>query len=103
MNGRTIRPVRWSVWTRPVGNCSPTRFHPIPLHRHILTRHGPENVRGGVANIFVANLFLDTEPLRGWRHVTVSEQRTRIDFAYCIRELVDVHYPDAERVVLVRD
>jgi len=51
----------------------------------------------------VCNLFLVCEPLRGWRHVTCSARRTRIDWAHCIKELVDVHYPDAELVVLVRD
>jgi hypothetical protein len=43
------------------------------------------------------------EPLRARRHVKVTEQRTRKDFAECIRELVDVHYPDAEKIVLVLD
>ena len=61
-------------------------------------RSDPEYVRGGVAN-----LFLVTEPLRGWRAVLVSQQRTRLDFARCVRELVDVHYPGAERIVLVLD
>jgi len=61
-------------------------------------RHDPEYVRGGVTN-----LFLVTEPLRGWRTVMVSEQRTRLDFARCVKDLVDVHYPDAERIVLVLD
>ena len=61
-------------------------------------RHDPEYVRGGVAN-----LFLLTEPLRGWRTVRVSAQRTRLDFAACIKELVDRHYPHAERIVLVLD
>jgi DDE superfamily endonuclease len=51
----------------------------------------------------VCNLFMVTEPLRGWRAVMVSDRRTRIDWAYTIRELVDVHYPDAERIVLVQD
>jgi hypothetical protein len=51
----------------------------------------------------VCNLFMLTEPLRGWRHVVVSDRRTRTDVAHCIRELVDVHYPDAERIVLVLD
>jgi len=63
-----------------------------------LARHDPEYVRGGVAN-----LFLMTEPLRGWRTVLVSNQRTRLAFAACIKELVDVHYPQAERIVLVLD
>jgi hypothetical protein len=51
----------------------------------------------------VCNVFLVCEPLRGWRHATVSARRTRIDWAHCIKDLVDVCYPDAERVVLVQD
>ena len=50
-----------------------------------------------------ANLFLWCEPLAGRGHVRVTERRTRIDWAHCIKELVDVHYPEAERVVLVQD
>jgi transposase len=50
-----------------------------------------------------ANLFLCCEPLTGWRSVRVTERRTRLDWAHCIRDLVDVHYPDAERIVLVLD
>ena len=49
----------------------------------------------------VVNLFMMFEPLRARRHVKVMEQRTRKDFAECMRELVDVHYPDAEKIVLV--
>jgi hypothetical protein len=41
------------------------------------------------------------EPLRGWRHVKVTERRTRRDYAHCVRELVDVHYPKAKKVRLV--
>ena len=51
----------------------------------------------------VCNLFLCCEPLRGWRHVQVTARRTKIDFAALIRELVEVHYPDAEKIVLVLD
>jgi hypothetical protein len=61
-------------------------------------RRDPEYVRGGVANC-----FLLTEPLRGWRTVSVSDQRTRRDFAACIKDLVDVHYPKVERIVLILD
>ena len=50
-----------------------------------------------------ANLFLWCEPLRGRRHVTVTERRTKVDWAHVIKDLVDVHYPEAERVVLVLD
>jgi len=71
---------------------------PLPLAPGQPARHDPEDVRGGVVN-----LFLVTEPLRGWREVRVSTQRTRIDWAHCVRELVDVHYPDAHRIILVMD
>lgn len=43
------------------------------------------------------------EPLRGWRHVIVTERRTRWDYAACIRELVDVLYPEAKKIRLVQD
>ena len=51
----------------------------------------------------VSNLFLFFEPLSGQRHITVTDQRTAVDWAYQIRELVDIDYPDAERIVLVMD
>lgn len=73
---------------------------PQPVAPGHPARQDPEYVRGGIAN-----LFLVTEPLRGWRSVMVSTQRTRLDFAACLKDLVDVHYhyPDAERIVLVLD
>jgi hypothetical protein len=61
-------------------------------------RHDPEYARDGVVNLFLAS-----EPLRGRRQVRLSDRRTRIDFAHCVKEVVDVHYPDAERIVLVLD
>ena len=50
-----------------------------------------------------ANLFLACEPLRGWREIKVTQRRTKLDWALFVRELVDAHYPDAVRVVLVMD
>jgi hypothetical protein len=50
-----------------------------------------------------ANLFIISEPLAGWRHISVTERRTKIDWANCIKELVDLHYPEAEKIVLVLD
>jgi hypothetical protein len=50
-----------------------------------------------------ANLFIVSEPLAGWRHISVTERRTKIDWAHCIKKLVDVHYPEAEKIVLVLD
>jgi DDE superfamily endonuclease len=71
---------------------------PMPLAPGQPAREDYEYRRGGVCN-----LFLVCEPLAGWRHVTVSDRRTRIDWAHCIKDLVDVHYPDAEQIVLVQD
>jgi hypothetical protein len=51
----------------------------------------------------VCNQFMICEPLRGWRHVRVTARRTRLDYAACIRELVEVHYPHAELIRLVQD
>jgi hypothetical protein len=49
------------------------------------------------------NLFMFFEPLRGWRHVKVTERRTKVDWAYCMKELVDDIYPDAIRIRVVMD
>ena len=51
----------------------------------------------------VVNLFLGCEPLAGRRWVDVTAQRTRRDWALQIQQLVDVRYPEAERLVLVLD
>ena len=50
-----------------------------------------------------ANLFIVCEPLLGWRHLKVTDRRTKIDWAHCVKELVDVHYPYSEKIVLVLD
>lgn len=51
----------------------------------------------------VSNLFMIFEPLRGWRHVKVTDNRTAIDFAHCLEDLVDAHYPEADKIVVVMD
>jgi hypothetical protein len=61
-------------------------------------RHDYEYERNGTANLFIV-----CEPLLGWRHLSVTERRTKLDWAHCVKELVDVHYPDAERIVVVMD
>lgn len=71
---------------------------PLPLAPSQPTREDYEYVRGGTANLFIL-----CEPLRGWRHLTVTQRRTKVDWAHCIKQLVDVHYPAAEKIVLVMD
>jgi hypothetical protein len=71
---------------------------PLPARPGRPVRIDYEYVRHGVRN-----LFLWVEPLAGRRHVQVTERRTKQDWARFIRDVVDIHYPDAERVVLVLD
>jgi hypothetical protein len=51
----------------------------------------------------VSHQLMMCEPLRGWRHVCVTEHRTRRDYAACVRELAEVHYPRAIKIRLVQD
>jgi transposase len=71
---------------------------PIPAEPGQLERFDCEYSRNGTRNLFV---FLDAH--RSWRHVKVTERRTAQDFAHCMRELSDVHYPHAERIRVVLD
>jgi hypothetical protein len=71
---------------------------PLPLEPGRGRKADDEYRREGVAS-----LFLVCAPLQGWRHVTVCDQRRRIEWAQVIKDLVDVHFPDAERLVLVMD
>lgn len=61
-------------------------------------RYDYEYKRNGTANLFV---FMDAH--RPWRHVKATARRTKNDFAECMRDLVDIHYPDAERIRVVLD
>lgn len=49
------------------------------------------------------NLFMLCQPLAGWRQVEVTAQRKTVDFAECMRQVVDVHFPDAEVIRVVCD
>jgi transposase len=82
---------------------SPTQLigevrQPIPAEPGQLERYDCEYRRNGTANLFV---FLDAH--RPWRTVKVTDRRTARDFAECMRDLVDLHYPKAERIRVVLD
>lgn len=51
----------------------------------------------------VCNLFVMYCPQLGWRHVEVTGQRTAIDFADCIKSLIDIHFPNAKKIRLISD
>ena len=82
---------------------SPTQLigevrQPIPATPGQLERYDCEYRRNGTANLFV---FLDAH--QPWRTVKVTDRRTARDFAECMRDLVDLHYPKAERIRVVLD
>ncbi len=70
----------------------------IPMRTGSCRKVDDEYVRKGVAEIFMA-----VEPLGGRRRIKITERRTRQDWAEFIRELVDVQYSKADRIVLVMD
>lgn len=61
-------------------------------------RYDTEYERNGTSNVFLA-----FEPLKGKRQLKVTNQRRKVDWAHFIKELVDVHYADAEKIILVMD
>ncbi len=71
---------------------------PIPAASGQIERYDCEYRRNGTANLFV---FVDVN--RPWRKVKVTERRAAQDFAICMRDLTDVHYPKAERIRVVLD
>jgi len=71
---------------------------PTPAHPGQLARYDYEYQRNGTAN-----LFMMYQHRVGWRHAKVTQQRTKIDFAEVIRDLVDVHFPHAEKIRVVMD
>lgn len=82
---------------------SPTQLigevrEPIPAKPKQLERFDCEYRRNGTANLFV---FLDAH--KSWRHVKVTERRAAADFASCMRDLVDRHFPKAEKIRVVLD
>ena len=71
---------------------------PLPMRPGDTQKTDSEYVRKGLCSIFVF-----VEPLGGVRHVSVREHRTAVDWAEEIRYLVDVSYPDRDKIILVMD
>ncbi len=81
----------------PYQRISETRL-PLPARPGALERYDHEYAREGVDN-----LFMFCAPLQNWRTVQVTDRRTKRDFAYCMRDLVDVYFPAAVQIQLVLD
>jgi hypothetical protein len=71
---------------------------PLPVRPGQPRRYDYEYRREGTCN-----LFMFFEPLQGWRHVKVTDRPTAQDFAYCMKDLVDTHFPQATVISVVLD
>jgi hypothetical protein len=71
---------------------------PLPMQNGKPLRYNFEYRREGTCNLF---MFL--QPLAGWRHVKVTDRRTKQDFAWCMQDLVEIHFPQAEKIRVVLD
>ncbi len=99
------------VYARPYDSCFPVICmdeaskqlvgeirDPLPMRPGDPLRIDSEYVRLGTCN-----LFMFCEPLRGWRHVRVTERRTKVDWAHALRDSLNEFYAEAEKIVLVMD
>lgn len=71
---------------------------PVPMKKGQPARVDYEYERNGTAN-----LFMMFAPLEGWRHVKVTERRTAVDYAHALKDLSDIHFPNATTILLVQD
>ena len=71
---------------------------PLAMKPGQIERYDYEYERNGTANLFM--LFA---PFLGWRCVTITDRRTKQDWAQVIKDLVDVHFSDAKRITIVQD
>ena len=71
---------------------------PLPIAQGMPSRHDYAYARNDVSN-----LFMIFAPFQGFRHVEVTDRRTSVDFAHICRDLVDVHFRDAQKITLVCD
>jgi DDE superfamily endonuclease len=71
---------------------------PIPMKPGRPARHDYEYERNGVAN-----LFMMFAPLEGWRHVTITDRHAAEDYAQILKDLSDIHLPNAKKIILVQD
>ena len=97
LSGETVRRRLVCFDETPVQLIGEVR-QPVPPQPGQRERYDYEYRRNGTVNLFVT-----FDPHRGWRNVKVTDRRAAVDYAHCMRELVDVHYPDAACIRVVQD
>ena len=88
----------WSAWMKPTKQLTKEIAKPLPVAPGKPKRFDYEYERNGVGT-----LFMMCAPFEGWREVDVRPQKTAVDYAECLKALSDVHFPHAERIILVQD
>lgn len=73
-------------------------IEPLPMQPGQPRRYDYEYERHGQCNLFIV-----FQPLQAWRCVQVTDRRTAVDCAFALRDLVDVHFPQAIRIRVVLD
>ena len=71
---------------------------PVQMKKGRPARFDYEYERNGTAN-----LFMMFAPLEGWRHVKVTDRHTAVDYAHALKDLADIHFFNAKKIVLVQD
>lgn len=71
---------------------------PLPTVPGGIAKYDYEYERCGVSN-----LFMVSAPLEGWRNVKVTDRHTKVDWAKLMQEIVDEHYPEKRKIILVMD
>ena len=100
-----------SVYTRPRDPDRPVVCLDETSKQLVAETHAPVAMQPGLparvdyeyARNGVANLFMMFAPLEGWRHVKVTDRRTAVDYAHVVKDLADVHFAQAETIVLIQD
>ena len=85
--GNRIPSDLWSVLDEGSKQLTKETRLPLPPRPGAVAKYDYEYERNGTSNLFL--LFA---PLQAWRHVKVTARRTMVDFAHCLRDLVDIHF-----------
>jgi hypothetical protein len=94
----------WFAWTKPVNSTSRKHEHlcqPDRVSRKNMILN--MNVTALVIYLYPHGALVLSAPLKGWRHVKVTDHHTKEDWAQVIKELVDEHFPEKKKIVLVMD
>ncbi|WP_170179621.1 transposase [Parashewanella spongiae] len=94
------------VYARPKNSAEPAVNFDEAMKQLVSDVAPPSPVKSGQSaridyeykRVSVANIFMFFDRHRGWRKAKATQSKTAVDFAQCMKELVDEHYPDAHKI-----